>query len=51
MTRYCAALSTLLSDNIKDQVLSDMLHEHCNDIYNLFVKAKYSGDDFAQKIA
>tara|TARA_B110000444_G_scaffold248124_1_gene271633 strand:+ start:2898 stop:3548 length:651 start_codon:yes stop_codon:yes gene_type:complete len=51
MTRYCSALSNLLSDNIKDQVLSDMLHEHCNDIYNLFVKAKYSGDDFAQKIA
>ena len=51
MTRYCSALSSLLSDNIQHQVLSDMLHEHCNDIFNLFGKAKYSGDDIAQKIS
>ena len=51
IARYCAALSSLLSDKIQEQVLSDMLHEHCNDIYNMFAKAKYSGDDFAQKIS
>ena len=51
MARYCAALSSLLSEEIKDQVTSDMVHEHCNDIYNLFAKAKYSGDDLAQKIS
>jgi glutathione S-transferase len=51
MTRYCAALSNLLSDNIQEQILSDMIHEHCTDIYNIFAKAKYSGDDFAQKVS
>lgn len=51
MVRYCAALSSLLSEDIKEQVTSDMIHEHCNDIYNMFAKAKYSGDDFAQKIS
>ena len=28
-----------------------MLHEHCNDIFTCFAKAKYAGDDFAQKVA
>ncbi len=51
ITRYCAALSSLLSDKIEEQVLSDMLHEHCNDIFTCFAKAKYAGDDFAQKVA
>ena len=51
IARYCAALSSLLSDKIEEQVLSDMLHEHSNDIYNMFAKAKYAGDEFAQKVA
>ncbi|RZD40951.1 MAG: hypothetical protein CXT73_05865 [Methanobacteriota archaeon] len=51
MTRYCAALSNLISDKIEEQILSDMIHEHTNDIYSMFAKAKYSGDDFAQKVA
>ena len=51
IARYCAALSSLLSDKIQEQVLSDMLHEHSNDIFTMFAKAKYAGDDFAQKVA
>lgn len=51
MTRYCSALSSLLPDKIEEQILSDMLHEHSNDIFSCLAKAKYSGDDFAQKVA
>jgi len=49
ITRYCANLSTLYPDELKQQLLSDMLIEHSNDIYNLMIKAKYSGNEDQQK--
>jgi glutathione S-transferase len=44
ITRYCAKLAGLTSLNNKENVISDMLQEHCNDIYNDFGKAKYCPD-------
>jgi len=51
MSRYCAHLSTLMPEDIFKQLDADMLMEFSNDIYNLFVKAKYAGDDLAQQVA
>ena len=34
ITRYCAKLAKLTSLNEKENVVSDMLQEHCNDIFN-----------------
>ena len=51
ITRYCAQLSTLMPDDIRKQLDADMLIEYFNDIFNLFAKAKYSGDDLAQRVA
>ena len=42
--------STLYPEDLKQQLQSDMLIEHSNDIYNLMVKAKYSGNDDQQNI-
>ena len=39
IARYCANLSKLIPNNKKDYVLSDMLVEHCEEIYNIFLKA------------
>ena len=50
IARYCAHLSTLMPDDIFKQLDADMLMEFSNDIYNLFVKAKYAGDDLAQQV-
>ena len=50
MSRYCAHLSTLMPEDIFKQLDADMLMEFSNDIYNLFVKAKYAGDDLAQQV-
>tara|TARA_Y100000389_G_scaffold190393_1_gene215193 strand:+ start:3967 stop:4608 length:642 start_codon:yes stop_codon:yes gene_type:complete len=49
ITRYCANLSTLYPEDLKQQLQSDMLIEHSNDIFNLMGKAKYSGNDDQQK--
>lgn len=51
ITRYCANLSTLMPDDIHKQLDADMLIEYFNDIYSIFAKAKYSGDELAQRIA
>ena len=50
MTRYCANLSTLMPKNIFKQLDADMLMEFANDIFSLFAKAKYAGDDLAQQV-
>ncbi len=50
MTRYCANLSTLMPEDIHKQLDADILIEFSNDIYNLFVKAKYAGDELAQQV-
>lgn len=44
ITRYCAKLAKLTSLNEKENVVSDMLQEHCNDIFNDLGKAKYCPD-------
>ena len=44
ITRYCARLAKLTSMNEKENVVSDMLQEHCNDIFNDFGRAKYCPD-------
>lgn len=51
MTRYCANLSSLMPDNIEHQLDADMLIEFSNDIYSLFAKAKYAGDELHQQVA
>ena len=51
ISRYCASLSDLVPNVNKDSVMSDMLMEHSNDIFNLFSKAKYSGDEEQQRVA
>ena len=51
MARYCANLSTLMPDDISYQLDADMLMEFSNDIFTLFAKAKYAGDDLAQQVA
>lgn len=51
MARYCANLSTLMPDDISHQLDADMLMEFSNDIFTLFAKAKYAGDDLAQQVA
>jgi glutathione S-transferase len=50
ITRYCANLSSLMPEDIFQQLDADMLIEFSNDIYNLFVKAKYAGDELAQQV-
>ena len=37
ITRYCAILANLWPRAGKDWLKADMLVEHCNDIYNLFI--------------
>ena len=49
MARYCSSLAGLVPGSDKDSVMSDMLMEHSNDIFNLFSKAKYSGDEEKQR--
>ena len=44
ITRYCARLAKLTSMDEKENVVSDMLQEQCNDIYNDFGRAKYCPD-------
>ena len=44
ITRYCARLAKLTSMDEKENVVSDMLQEHCNDIFNEFGRAKYCPD-------
>ena len=51
MTRYCANLSSLMPENIEHQLDADMLIEFSNDIFSLFSKAKYSGDELHQQVA
>ena len=51
ITRYCAILANLWPRAGKDWLKADMLVEHCNDIYTLMTKAKYSGDINAQRKA
>lgn len=50
ISRYCAHLSTLMPDDISHQLDADMLMEFSNDIFGLFAKAKYAGDDLAQQV-
>lgn len=51
LTRYCANLSSLMPEDIKQQLDADMLIEFSNDIFSLFGKAKYSGDELHQQVA
>lgn len=44
ITRYCAMLAGLMSLNENENVVSDMVHEHCNDIFDDFGRAKYCPD-------
>jgi len=45
MTRYCAELCKLSPSDPHESLLANMLIEHCDDIFNLFAKAKYAGDE------
>ncbi len=51
MARYCAHLSSLMPEDIFQQLDADMLMEFANDIFDLFGKAKYAGDELAQQVA
>ena len=44
ITRYCAKLAGLVSAKEHENVISDMVHEHCNDIFDDFGRAKYCPD-------
>ena len=49
IARYCAKMAKLWPANDwKAEVLCDMVMEQCNDIFGLFAKAKYAGDEAAQ---
>lgn len=51
IARYCAKLSNIWPENIKDNVRADMLMEQAEDIFTLFAKAKYAGDENAERKA
>mgnify|MGYP006439588571 FL=1 len=51
IARYCAKLSNIWPDKIEDNIMADMLMEHAEDIFKLFAKAKYAGDESAQRDA
>lgn len=51
IARYCAKLANIWPANIEKNVKADMLMEHSEDIFTLFAKAKYAGDDDAQRSA
>ena len=49
IARYCAKMAKLWPANDwKAEVLCDMVMEQCNDIFGLFARAKYAGDQVAQ---
>ena len=49
IARYCAKMAKLWPANDWEaEVLCDMVMEQCNDIFSLFAKAKYAGDEAAQ---
>jgi len=50
ISRYCAKYANLWPQTTK-WIQVDMIMEHCNDIFNLYGKAKYSGDSDMQKMA
>lgn len=49
IVRYCAKLANLWPQKMEDVVMADMLIEQSEDIFKLFGKAKYAGDEDAQK--
>ena len=51
IARYCAKLANIWPDNLEKNVMADMLMEQAADIFNLFAKAKYAGDEDVQKTA
>ena len=48
IARYCARLANLMPQDEEKRIMADMLIEQANDIFNLFGKAKYAGDEDAQ---
>jgi glutathione S-transferase len=51
IARYCAKLANIWPENLEENVTADMLMEQAEDIFTLFAKAKYSGDEDAQRSA
>ena len=51
IARYCAKLANIWPENLEENVIADMLMEQAEDIFTLFAKAKYSGDEDAQRSA
>ena len=51
IVRYCAKLANLWPQKVEDEVMADMLIEQSEDIFKLFGKAKYAGDEDAQREA
>ncbi len=50
ISRVCAKYANLWPQTTK-WLQVDMIMEHCNDIFNMFGKAKYSGDSDMQRMA
>ena len=48
IARYCARLANIMPQEEEKRIMADMLIEQANDIFNLFGKAKYAGDEDAQ---
>ena len=51
IARYCAKLANIWPTNLEHNVMADMLMEQSEDIFNLFGRAKYSGDEDQQRKA
>lgn len=51
IARYCAKLANIWPTNIEHNVMADMLMQQSEDIFKLFAKAKYAGDDDQQRTA
>lgn len=49
IARYCAQVADLLPTDPVQQAIIDSIMEHANDIFGAMAKAKYAGDEEAQK--
>lgn len=49
IARYCAGVAELLPANPVERAIVDSIMEHANDIFGAMGKAKYAGDEEAQK--